>query len=134
MPAAAPQVVCQFMGGNREQVCLKLTSIIEMGQTVEETDEGLLHDIFTRGPIVQAPLDKGQQPTLIARNQVLPGARITLADLLDQQPVGFGSHVIILVTAKKDVAASFQLAGKIGKLETRRHVSFRLTRAAITPR
>src|SRR5262249_100371 len=88
----ATEMVGQFVGGDGKKVSLKFTAIIEMGEAIEEADEGFLNDVFARGPIVEAPFDEGQKPSLITRDEVFPSSRVSLADLLDEQPVAFGCH------------------------------------------
>ena len=41
---------------------------------------------------VISPLDEGEQAALVAVDQRLPGARIALTDLLDEQAVAVGCH------------------------------------------
>src|SRR5205085_4830606 len=64
----------------------------EVGQAVEEADERLLHHVLAGAAVAQAALDEGQQAPLVARDQRLPGARVALSNLLDQQAVAVGGH------------------------------------------
>src|SRR4030088_2874002 len=92
MPALTAQMIGQLVRGDREQVRLQFTLVVEIGQAVEKADESLLNDVFTGGPIAQAPFDEGQQPALVARDQMLPRLGIALANPLNQQAITIGRH------------------------------------------
>src|SRR5262249_13318362 len=92
VPAAAAQVVGQLVGGDGEQVRLQLAAVVEVGQAVEGADERLLDHVLAGGAVAQPPLHEGQQPALVARDQGVPGAGVSLTDLLDQQAVAVGGH------------------------------------------
>src|SRR5579875_302914 len=92
MPAVTAEMIGQFVRGDGEEIGLQLAAIVEVRQAVEEADEGFLHHVFTGIAVADTALHKSQQPTLVARNQRLPGARIAVPDLLDQQTIAFGGH------------------------------------------
>ena len=96
MPAAAAQLVGQLVGGDGEQVGLQLAAVVEVGQAVEEADEGFLHHVLAGPAVAQAALDEGQQPPFVTGDERLPGAGIALADLLDQQAVAVRGHIKVL--------------------------------------
>ena len=92
MPARATQVVGDLVRGDGKQVGLQLALLVEVRQTVEETDETFLHYVLTGRSVAQTPLHKRQKAALVARDQVLPGALVALTDLLNEQAIAFGCH------------------------------------------
>src|SRR5579884_2209156 len=92
MPAVAAEVIGQLVRGDGEKIGLQFAAVVEVGQAVEEADEGFLHHVFTGVAVTDAALDESQQPALVARDQRLPGAGIAAADLLNQQTVALGGH------------------------------------------
>src|SRR5262245_53196234 len=92
MPARAPQIVGDLVRGDREQVRLQLAAIVVVGQAREKTDEAFLNDVLAGGQVFDAAMDEREQPTFIAGDEMLPGARVALADLLHEQTVAVGGH------------------------------------------
>src|SRR5437762_1908943 len=92
MPAGAAQVVGELVRGDGEEVGLQLARFVEVGDAVEEADEGFLHDVFAGRAVAEATFDEGEEPAFIAGNQRLPGAAVAVADLLHQQAVALGAH------------------------------------------
>ena len=66
--ADAAQVVRELVRGDREEIRLQLARLVEVGQAVQEADEGLLHDVLAGGPVVDAAIDERQQSPLVTRN------------------------------------------------------------------
>src|SRR5260221_3455961 len=92
MPAGLAQVIGEFVRGDGEQVRLQLAAFVEVRQAVEEADERLLHDVFAGAAVAETPLNIGEQAAFVAGDERLPGARVALADLLDEQAVAFRCH------------------------------------------
>src|SRR5262249_47323906 len=90
VPSDAAQVIGQLVRGDGEQVRLQLTAVVEVGQAVEKADESFLDDVVAGGAVVQAAIDEGQQAALVARDELVPGARVPLADLLDKKTISVG--------------------------------------------
>src|SRR5437764_898933 len=67
-----------------------LAQLLDGGET--EVGDLLLADVEEGRRVAEPALDERQQPALVAGNEVLPRARIALADLLHQQAVAFGRH------------------------------------------
>src|SRR5262249_39813673 len=78
MAAAAAQMVRELVRGDREQISLQFAAVVEVRQAVEEADESLLNDILARGAIAEPAIDEGQQPPLVARDQLVPGAVVAI--------------------------------------------------------
>ena len=53
----------------------------------------IIHDVFTGGAILHAPMHERQEPAFVARDQMIPRPRIPLADLLNEQAVILGRHI-----------------------------------------
>src|SRR5438874_2343487 len=92
MAACFTQVIRQLVRGDRKQIGLQRAAFIEIGQTRQKANEGLLHDVFAGCPVVHAPVHESEQTAFITSDQVLPGARIALANLLNKETVVFGGH------------------------------------------
>src|SRR5262245_36102576 len=84
--AGAAQVVRHLVRRDGEQVSLQLTALVEVGQGIEEADKRFLDDVLGGTAVADATDGKGEQSALIEVNEPLPGVRVTLADLLDEQP------------------------------------------------
>ena len=74
MPAAAAQVIGQLVRSNGEEVRLKLPAVVEVGQAVEEADEGFLHHVFGGRAVADAALDESQKAAFVAGDEGVPGA------------------------------------------------------------
>src|SRR5262249_41347442 len=81
-------------------------------------DEGFLNDVFGGGPILNAPAHERQEPPFVASDELVPGARIAVANLLHNQTIGFRRHGVSVGTeAEPDPPArhsACSLAGASG--------------------
>jgi len=89
--------ICQLMSCDGEQKTLESGPLfIVVGQAVEESQQGFLHNILGRGPIAQPALHKRQQSALESRYQLFPGLGFLGADTRDQEEIGRVGHGVIM--------------------------------------
>ena len=63
-----------------------------LGAAIRDYDA--LDDILGRRPVPDAADGKGQETPLVQVDEPLPGVLVALADLLDQELLGFGGHAL----------------------------------------
>ena len=61
----AAEDVGELVGGDRKQIGLERGGRIVVGQAHQKAQERVLNDVFARGPIAEAAVDKRQQPPFI---------------------------------------------------------------------
>jgi ABC-type transport system involved in multi-copper enzyme maturation permease subunit/uncharacterized membrane protein YqaE (UPF0057 family) len=135
VPPLAPQVVGQLVRGDGEQIRLQLAFVVEVGQAVEEADEGFLHHVLAGGAVAQPAVHEGQKPALVAADKRFPGARVALADFLDQQPVVVGRHdggpwdegLLLIIRRRAQVEQSACVRESRGRARRREHTFSCLT-------
>ena len=71
---------------------MQFAFVVVVRQTVEETDEGLLHEIVAGIGILDAAMEEGAEPPFIAIDELPPRVGVALADRLDQEAVAFVGH------------------------------------------
>ena len=72
MAARAAEMIGQLVRRDGEEIGLQFAAVIEIGKTVEEADEGLLHDVFAGGAVADASLNESEQPAFIPRDERFP--------------------------------------------------------------
>ena len=72
-PALLAEVVGQLVGGDREEVGLHVPLLVVVRQAGQEPDERLLHHVLAGRPVAEAAVDEGEQPPLVALDQLPPG-------------------------------------------------------------
>jgi hypothetical protein len=89
MSAHFAQLIGQFVGSDGEKIGLQLARFVIVRQARQETDKRLLYDVLAGRAIAQSAIDEREQSAFVSRDEVLPGARVALANLLDQNAIAF---------------------------------------------